>query len=123
LIVEDDGILTLFLQNMLSRLDYALLAPVATGEEAVACALENRPDLILMDIHMPVMDGYMATEQIRQWETHNNRPRLPIIALTADAYEEDRQHCLSVGMDDFLTKPIALEALKSSLRKWLAVPR
>ena len=68
---------------------------------------------------MPVMDGYSATERIRQWEHDNNRPRLAIIALTADAYEEDRQHCLTVGMDDFLTKPIVLDTLKSALCKWL----
>ena len=68
---------------------------------------------------MPVMDGYGATEQIRLWERGNNRPRLPIIALTANAYDEDRQRCLAVGMDDFLTKPIALDALQLALCKWL----
>jgi CheY-like chemotaxis protein len=77
------------------------------------------PDLILMDLQMPVMDGYDATEKIRQWETTNQRSHLPIIALTANAFEEDRQHCLAVGMDDFLTKPIALEALKLALARWL----
>jgi DNA-binding response OmpR family regulator len=65
------------------------------------------------------MDGYRATQQIRQCEKDQQRAHLPIIALTADAFEEDRQHCLAVGMDDFLTKPIAIEALKSALAKWL----
>ena len=68
---------------------------------------------------MPVMDGYMATEKIRQKEASHNLPPLPIIALTADAYEEDRQHCMAVGMNDFLTKPIALDALTSVLTQWL----
>jgi DNA-binding response OmpR family regulator len=72
-----------------------------------------------MDLHMPIMDGYSATQQIRQWETENNKARLPIIALTADAFEEDRQRCLAVGMDDFLTKPIAITALQTALAKWL----
>jgi hypothetical protein len=72
-----------------------------------------------MDLHMPVMDGYRATQQIRQCEKDQQRAHLPIIALTADAFEEDRQHCLAVGMDDFLTKPIAIEALKAALAKWL----
>ena len=76
-----------------------------------------------MDLHMPVMDGYQATVQIRQWETKNQRPHLPIIAVTADAFEEDRQHCQAVGMNDFLTKPIDLETLTSTLAKWLPVVR
>jgi DNA-binding response OmpR family regulator len=75
-----------------------------------------------MDLHMPVMDGYTATECIRQWEALNKRQRIPIIALTADAFEEDRQRCMAVGMDDFLTKPIAIETLKIALTKWLSAP-
>jgi signal transduction histidine kinase/CheY-like chemotaxis protein len=123
LVVEDNVVNCSVIESFLTRLGMTVTLAY-NGQQALdAITKGDRPDLILMDIHMPVMDGYMATEQIRQWETHNNRPRLPIIALTADAYEEDHQHCLSVGMDDFLTKPIALEALKSSLRKWLAVPR
>jgi DNA-binding response OmpR family regulator len=73
-----------------------------------------------MDIRMPVMDGYAATERIRQLEAENGQPHRPIIALTADAFEKSHQHCLAVGMDDFLTKPIAsINALKTTLRKWL----
>jgi CheY-like chemotaxis protein len=74
-----------------------------------------------MDLHMPVMDGYAATERIRQWEKEMDRPRRPIIALTADAFEVNRQHCLAVGMDDFLTKPIQVEVLHTALGRWLAV--
>jgi CheY-like chemotaxis protein len=74
-----------------------------------------------MDINMPVMDGYTATTLIRQWEVDRNRDCLPIVALTADAFEEDRQRCLAVGMDDFLTKPIELNALQLALKKWLTV--
>ena len=72
-------------------------------------------DLVLMDIHMPVMDGYAATRQIRAWEQENGKPPLPVIALTADAFEEDRQHALQAGMDDFLTKPIVWEDLQAAL--------
>lgn len=78
-----------------------------------------RPDLVLMDLQMPVLDGYGATRYIRQWEADTGQPRVPIIALTADAFEEDRRRCLAVGMDDFLTKPIALEALKAAMTQWL----
>jgi CheY-like chemotaxis protein/HPt (histidine-containing phosphotransfer) domain-containing protein len=77
------------------------------------------PDLVLMDIQMPVLDGYAATRQIRLWEADNGRSRMPIIALTADAYEEDRQRCLAAGMDDFLTKPIDIKKLLGTLSKWL----
>jgi DNA-binding response OmpR family regulator len=72
-----------------------------------------------MDLQMPVMDGYVATQKVRQWEAANQRPQLPIIALTADAFEEDRQHCLSVGMNDFLTKPITMDALATAIARWL----
>jgi PAS domain S-box-containing protein len=77
------------------------------------------PDLVLMDIQMPVLDGYAATGKIRQWEADNGRSRTPIIALTADAYAEDRQRCLAAGMDDFLTKPIDIRQLLATLSKWL----
>jgi len=77
------------------------------------------PDLVLMDIQMPVLDGYAATLQIRRWEADHGRSHTPIIALTADAYEEDRQRCLAVGMDDFLTKPIDIKKLLGTLSKWL----
>jgi CheY-like chemotaxis protein len=91
------------------------------GQQAVGAITrgDQQPDLILMDLNMPVMDGYTAVTLIRQWEADQKRDSLPIIALTADAFEEDRQRCLAVGMDDFLTKPIELNALKSALRKWL----
>jgi|GEM_PF-716808 len=93
---------------------------VEDGQQAVDAIRQGETaDLILMDLHMPILDGYDATQRIRQWETEQSRPRRPIIALTADAYEEDRQHCLTIGMDDFLAKPIAIETLKEVLCKWL----
>jgi PAS domain S-box-containing protein len=90
------------------------------GQEAVNLIKEgSRPDLILMDMQMPVLNGIQATESIRAWEKENKLPRLPIIALTAGAYEENRQHCLDSGMDDFLTKPINVNELGTVLNKWL----
>lgn len=76
-------------------------------------------DLILMDIQMPVLDGYAATERIRAWETENGHPRLPIVALTADAFDEDRKRCMAADMDDFLAKPIQANVLARTLGKWL----
>jgi DNA-binding response OmpR family regulator len=74
---------------------------------------------------MPVIDGYASTQQIRQWEAAHQRKPLPIIALTADAFEEVRLQCLAVGMDDVLTKPVEFDVLASRLARWLtatAVP-
>ena len=76
-------------------------------------------DLILMDLQMPVMDGYSATRKIRQWEHHNNRARQPIIALTAAAYPENRERSLAACMDDVLIKPLLLGPLRAALGKWL----
>jgi len=93
---------------------------VENGQEAVDAISRGMPaDLVLMDVQMPVMDGFQATQRIRQWENETARPRLPIIALTAGAFADDREKCIAAGMDDFLTKPVNLEALKSMLAKWL----
>ncbi len=97
------------------------------GLEAVRrvtqCPSADLPNLVLMDLRMPVMDGYAATEHIRAWEKSASGPdqglRLPIIALTADAFEQDRQRCLSVGMDSFVTKPINKKMMYTALADWL----
>ncbi|MCK6411544.1 MAG: ATP-binding protein [Azonexus sp.] len=93
---------------------------VENGQEAID-ALKNglRPNLVLMDMEMPVMDGLTATRHIRAWETQTDQGRHPIVALTANAFEEDNQLCREAGMDDFLTKPINLEALKVVAARWL----
>ena len=70
-----------------------------------------------MGLNMPVVDGCTATQQIWQWEVDTARPRMPIIVLTADAFEQDRQRCLTMGMDDFLIQPIAIDVLKAALLK------
>jgi PAS domain S-box-containing protein len=90
------------------------------GQQALdAIAQGEAADLILMDVHMPRMDGYAATAAIRRREQEAGLRRRPVIALTADAFDESRRRCLAVGMDDVLTKPIALDALKAALAKWL----
>ena len=125
LVVEDNIVNRMVIESMLTKLGITVTLAF-DGQQALDTLTQGDfpdPDLILMDLNMPVMDGYDATERIRQWESDNNLPRLPIIALTADAYEEDRQRCMAVGMDDFLTKPIALDALQSALQKWLTMPK
>ena len=122
LVVEDNVVNRMVIESLLTKLGISVML-THDGQQALDTITHgDSPDLVLMDLHMPVMDGYTATQQIRQWERGNQRPRLPIIALTADAYDEDRQLCLNVGMDDFLTKPIALDALKTIFIKWLPKP-
>ena len=87
---------------------------VATdGEQAVAQVCAERFDAVVMDVHMPVLDGVEATEQIRSWERAEGGDRVPIIALSASAFPEDRARCFEAGMDAFLAKPVELAALAS----------
>jgi signal transduction histidine kinase/CheY-like chemotaxis protein len=90
----------------------------ADGGEALAAVQHADYDLILMDIHMPNMDGLEATRQIRAWErsTHRTSP-IPILALTASVMADDRANCLAAGMSDFLTKPISREALGDAIAR------
>ena len=91
----------------------------ANGELAVSQYQEVLPDLVLMDVQMPKMDGYEATRQIRKHEKEINR-QVPIIALTAGAILEEKERCLSAGMDDFLTKPINKDELIETIRLHLS---
>lgn len=85
------------------------------GREAVEAAREKNYDIIFMDCQMPEMDGFEATEQIRQCEGDRHTP---IIALTADAMTGDREKCMAAGMDDYLNKPFKPEQITSLLQKW-----
>ncbi|UCV09074.1 PAS domain S-box protein [Dechloromonas denitrificans] len=116
LIVEDNGINRLVIQSILNKNGIATVC-VEDGEQAVQAITGDglTPDIVLMDCQMPVLDGFAATRQIRQWEQANNRPPLYIIALSAATYEEDRQRCSAAGMDDFVAKPIDVKALLATL--------
>ena len=83
------------------------------GEEAVQMVEEGQYDIVLMDIKMPVMDGLEATKKIK--ETH---PDLPIVALTANAFDSDRQLAFDAGCNDFLSKPVSSEACLKTIRKF-----
>ncbi|GAB1394951.1 hypothetical protein MASR1M60_31150 [Rhodocyclaceae bacterium] len=122
LIVEDNQTNGMVAAALLRRLGVQS-QHLENGQQAVDAILGGmQPDLILMDVHMPVLDGIKATQAIRQWESDTWRERMPIVALTASAFAEDQQRCLAVGMNDFLTKPLDIEALSRVLAKWLPKP-
>ena len=92
---------------------------VANGAEAIK-SLEIIPyDLVLMDVQMPVMDGFEATRRIRDPQSTAPNHRIPIIAMTAHAMQSDRDKCLQAGMDDYVSKPVAPQALADVLNRWL----
>jgi CheY-like chemotaxis protein/HPt (histidine-containing phosphotransfer) domain-containing protein len=91
----------------------------ADGQEAVEAVARTGYDLILMDCQMPVLDGFAATAAIRRWEQAQGRPRLPIVALTANVVKGFREQCLAAGMDDYLSKPFEQEQLAAMLERWL----
>ena len=94
---------------------------VSDGRQACEAAAREHFDLILMDCQMPEMDGFQATGEIRRRERSANTPRVPIIALTANADGQDRQRCLDAGMDDFCSKPISRDRLLSTVQKLLPI--
>ena len=119
LVVEDGLDNRKVITAMLGKLGLSV-ALAEDGQQGVdAIMAGEEAELILMDLQMPVMDGDSAVARIRQWEAEQGLPRRPIVALTADAFEEDRQRCLAAGMDDFLAKPVTLAALKTVLGRWL----
>ncbi|TGN07918.1 PAS domain-containing hybrid sensor histidine kinase/response regulator [Leptospira ilyithenensis] len=119
LLVEDNLINRKLMKKFLSQwYPNACLIEAEDGQAAVTQFQSKRPDLVLMDIQMPVMDGLTATKMIRESENSNERT-VPIIALTAGALVEEKDKCFSVGMNDFLTKPVDTKALKEILQKYL----
>jgi len=106
LIVEDNPTNRLVVTKLLEKQGFVTFV-AEDGQQAVDMLSDGLDvDLVLMDLQMPVLDGYLATARIRTREQQQGGRRLPIIALTADAFPEDRQRCLEVGMDDYLSKPI-----------------
>jgi CheY-like chemotaxis protein len=118
LLVDDNLINQQVAQGKLRTLGYE--PDVASnGIEAVTALEQREYDLVLMDCHMPEMDGFAATGVIRDPGSHVINHRIPIIAMTANDMKSDRERCLAAGMDDFLTKPVKVDALAAVVEKWV----
>eukprot|EP01116_Phalansterium_solitarium_P019640 TRINITY_DN5575_c2_g1_i1.p1 TRINITY_DN5575_c2_g1~~TRINITY_DN5575_c2_g1_i1.p1 ORF type:complete len:1331 (-),score=460.58 TRINITY_DN5575_c2_g1_i1:724-4716(-) len=118
LVAEDNKFNQKLMVKLLSKFGYKHDL-VEDGQAAVDAYTSGLYDLILMDCSMPVMDGFDATRRIRQLESSGSR-RVPIIALTASAFEQDRQRCRDCGMSDFLSKPISVTLLQETIDVWLS---
>jgi CheY-like chemotaxis protein len=119
LVVEDNPVNREVAIGMLESLSCRAEA-AANGWLAIETMNGSAYDAVLMDCQMPVMDGLTATAEIRRREVSIGNARIPIIALTANAMEGDRERCLAAGMDDFLSKPFTQQQLSAVLNRWLA---
>jgi CheY-like chemotaxis protein len=118
LVAEDNRVNQLVIGRLLERLGHTVVL-CNDGRAAVAAVEAERPDLVLMDIQMPEMDGFAATAAIREREAARpGGPRLPIVALTAFAMKGDRERCLAAGMDDYLAKPIRRDQLAAVMTRF-----
>ena len=121
LIVEDNRMNQIIAREMVAALGLEPVV-VSSGEEALLSCQQQAPDLVLMDIQMPGMDGLEATRQLRELQAEGVLVRFPILALTAHAMASDRQASLDAGLDEHLTKPVQLEVLRRAIDSWLNAP-
>jgi signal transduction histidine kinase/DNA-binding response OmpR family regulator len=115
LLAEDNLVNQKVALRLLEKLGYRADV-AANGLEAVAAVKRQRYDIVLMDVHMPELDGLAATQQICQTWSRAERP--VIIAMTANAMQGDREECLAAGMDDYISKPVKIEELEAALERW-----
>ena len=113
ILIAEDNDSNYILMNYILKRHYEFFR-ARNGQEAVDLAVSEKPDLILMDLKMPVMDGLEATRQIKA-----EMPDLPIVALTANAFDSDRQAALEAGCDDFLSKPVNAEKCIQTIAKFI----
>ena len=118
LLVEDNPVNRLVGVEMLGSFGLEV-QEAEDGAQALAVLERQHVDLVLMDVQMPVLDGYAATRQLRDRETRLRLPRIPIVALTANAFDEDAAQSMAAGMDSHLAKPYSRDQLLELLRRWL----
>jgi CheY-like chemotaxis protein len=121
LLAEDNAVNRHVALAMLRSLGFSADTAV-DGREAVDATARVRYDVVLMDCHMPGMDGFSATAMIRERDALTGAPRVPIVALTANAMTGDREACIAGGMDDYLSKPFTRAQLQALLERWATSP-
>ncbi len=119
-LVVEDNVVNASLVRLLLEREGCVVSNATSGVQALDVLRTHEWDVVLMDCQMPEMDGYAATRYWRRIELIERRPRLPILALTAHAMADDRKRCLDAGMDDYLTKPVKLDALRAVLSRYAA---
>jgi CheY-like chemotaxis protein len=121
MIVEDNELNMMIIRAIIQKIipDVRMIE-ARNGEEAVRSYETDRPDIIFMDIQMPLMNGYDAARRIRALGSKNRR-EIPIIALTAGNEREERVRCMEAGMNDILIKPIGFDGVKSLLGSYLVI--
>jgi CheY-like chemotaxis protein len=116
LLVEDNKINMLLAKTLITQiLPNATIIEAADGQQAVTIFGQNKIDVIFMDVQMPVMNGYEATQKIRDLQ----QSHVPIIALTAGTVIGEKEKCLEAGMDDYVSKPIVKQTLEEVVAKWI----
>jgi CheY-like chemotaxis protein len=121
LLVDDSADNRLLAKTFLHKAGHTVVE-AENGQEALDRFVAEAYDLVLMDVQMPVMDGYAATEAIRNWEEGSGRARTPIVALTAHAYEEDHAKSLAAGCDGHLSKPVNKSKLLETVAELMGDP-
>ena len=119
ILVVDDVIQNVRLLEAKLATEYYTVLPTYSGIECLEKVKEFQPDIILLDVMMPEMDGFEATTAIRKYEKKLKRKEVPIIALTADAMIGDREKCLSYGMNDYINKPFKETDIANALGEWI----
>lgn len=117
LVVDDHPTQQLMMQQLADVLEIDVTV-ASTGRQALAKMSQEDFDLVLMDWQMPELDGCECAQEVRRIEADRAK-RTPIIAVTAHAYEQDRDFCLSSGMDDYLAKPFSLADLREKISHWV----
>lgn len=120
-LIADDIPQNLELLSAILKRDQHQVTTASNGEEVLEALKQTQPDVVLLDVQMPIMDGLTATTLRRKYETAQQLPHVPIIALTASALTEDRQAVLAAGMDGFASKPIDTDALFAEIAKVLNI--